>query len=319
MWGSTPEIQAQSDRLANIMLDPLLLLPDFLLILGGFLLCRFTAFGRPTWDVVERLVYHLLFPALLFASIVRSPLQPGDAAALAGGGVALCLLGLLLATLLRHWPGVDARMHASGAQVAFRFNSYIALALADRLLGAEGVALIAILIALCVPLCNAGAVWSLARHGGHNIWMEIARNPLIIGTLAGLTVRVLGLPLPSWAVETVSRIGQAALPLGLLAVGAGLKLTGLTAAPGLAASLLVIRHLVLPLAAIGLGWALALPDAQRAILVAFGALPTASSAYVLAVRMGGHGPFVAGLITLSTLLGMVTVPMWISVLRQVSG
>jgi len=120
-------------------------------------------------------------------------------------------------------------------------------------------------------------------------------------------------------VETVSRIGQAALPLGLLAVGAGLKLTGLTAAPGLAVSLLVIRHGVLPLAAIGLGWALALPDAQRAILVAFGALPTASSAYVLAVRMGGHGPFVAGLITLSTLLGMVTVPMWISVLRQVSG
>ncbi|MBH1985986.1 MAG: AEC family transporter [Burkholderiales bacterium] len=301
------------------MLDPLLLLPDFLLILGGFLLCRFTAFGRPTWDVVERLVYHLLFPALLFASIVRSPLQPGDAATLAGAGVALCLLGLLLATLLRHGPGVDARMHASGAQVAFRFNSYIALALADRLLGAEGVALIAILIALCVPLCNAGAVWSLARHGGHNTWMEIARNPLIIGTLAGLTVRVLGLPLPSWGVETVSRIGQAALPLGLLAVGAGLKLTGLTAAPGLAASLLVIRHLVLPLAAIGLGWALGLPDTQRAILVAFGALPTASSAYVLAVRMGGHGPFVAGLITVSTLLGMVTVPMWIAVLRQVGG
>ena len=81
------------------MMDPLLLLPDFLLILGGFCLCRYTAFGRPTWDVVERLVYHLLFPALLFASIVRSPLQPGDAASLAGAGVGLCLLGLVLATL----------------------------------------------------------------------------------------------------------------------------------------------------------------------------------------------------------------------------
>ena len=63
-------------RLTGTMMDPLLLLPDFLLILGGFCLCRYTAFGRPTWDVVERLVYHLLFPALLFASIVRSPLAP---------------------------------------------------------------------------------------------------------------------------------------------------------------------------------------------------------------------------------------------------
>jgi len=296
------------------MLDPLMLLPDFLLILGGFFLCRCTSFQRPTWDVVERLVYHLLFPALLFASIVKSPLRPTDAAAMAGAGVALCLLGLFLATLLRHGPGVDPQLHASGAQVAFRFNSYIALALADRLLGAPGVALIAILIALCVPLCNAGAVWSLARHGGHNTLREMARNPLIISTLAGLTVRMLDLPLPHWLMETVGRIGQAALPMGLLAVGAGLQWTGLAAAPGLAAGLLGIRHLVLPLAAMVLGHWLALPEAQLAILVAFGALPTASSAYVLAVRMGGNGPFVAGLITLSTLLGMVTVPLWVSAL-----
>lgn len=296
------------------MLDPLMLLPDFLLIVGGFLLCRFTGFQRPTWDVVERLVYHLLFPALLFASIVRSPLRPTDAAAMASAGVALSLLGLLLATLLRHVPGVDARLHASGAQVAFRFNSYIALALAERLQGAQGVALIAILIALCVPLCNAGAVWSLARHGGHNTLREMARNPLIIATLAGLTVRVLGVPLPHWLLETVGRMGQAALPMGLLAVGAGLQWTGLAAAPWLAGGLLSIRHVVLPVAAVLLGQWLELPTNQRAILVAFAALPTASSAYVLAVRMGGHGPFVAGLITLSTLVGMVTMPLWVSAL-----
>ena len=41
-------------------------------------------------------------------------------------------------------------------------------------------------------------------------------------------------------------------------------------------------------------------------------MPTASSAYVLAVRMGGNGPFVAGLVTVSTLLGMVSVPLWLA-------
>jgi len=278
------------------MLDPLLLLPDFLLILTGFALCRYAALKRPVWDVVEQLVYTLLFPA--------------DAAALAVGGVAVCLLGLLLATALRSWPGVDPRLHASGAQVAFRFNSYIALAVAERVGGAQGVAWIAILIALCVPLCNAGAVWSLARHGGHNTLKEMARNPLIISTVAGLLVKLSGVHLPDWLVGTVSRIGQAALPMGLLAVGAGLRFTGLTAAPGLAAALLVIRHLILPAAALGLGLLLGLSAPQHLILVVFAALPTASSAYVLAVRMGGNGPFVAGLITVSTLLGMASLPMW---------
>ena len=56
-----------------------------------------------------------------------------------------------------------------------------------------------------------------------------------------------------------------------------------------------------------------------AILVAFAALPTASSAYVLAVRMGGHGAYVAGLVTVSTLLGMVSVPAWMAVLDSVAG
>jgi malonate transporter and related proteins len=296
------------------MLDPILLLPDFVLIMTGFALCRYTAFDRPVWDVVERLVYWMLFPALLFASIVRSPIQPSDAAPLALGGVLVCLAGMALATALRWWPGVDARLHASGAQVAFRFNSYIALALADRLAGAQGVAWIAVLIALCVPLCNAGAVWSLARHGGQSALAEMARNPLIIATVAGLLVKLSGLPLPHWGLESVQRIGQAALPMGLLAVGAGLKLTGLTAAPWLATSLLLIRHVLLPVVGLLLGRWLHLSAPQQAILVAFAALPTASSAYVLAVRMGGNGAFVAGLITVSTLLGMASVPLWVSAL-----
>lgn len=296
------------------MLDPLLLLPDFLLILAGLALCRFTPFRRPTWEMVERLVYHVLFPALLFASIVRSPLHPADASLLVGSGVALCGLGLLLASLLRHVPGVDPMLLASGAQTAFRFNSYIALALAERIGGAQGVAWIALMIAFCVPLCNAGAVWSLARHGGHDVMRELLRNPLILSTVAGLAVKLTGLPMPGWLTETVGRIGQAALPMGLLAVGAGLRMTGLTASPGLAAALLAIRHAVLPAAALAGGAMLGLPPAQQAILMVFGALPTASSAYVLAVRMGGHGPFVAGLITVSTLIGMATTPMWLAAL-----
>ena len=74
-----------------------------------------------------------------------------------------------------------------------------------------------------------------------------------------------------------------------MAVGAGLQLGGLKAAPGLAAALLALRHAVLPAVAIGLTAALALPPEQRAIVVLFAALPTASSAYVLAARMGGDG------------------------------
>lgn len=298
------------------MVDPLLLLPDFMLIAVGFAICRGTALDRTVWNAVERLVYFVLFPVLLFQSIVRSPLQPSHLADLALAALGTIGAGIAIALAIGHWPGVDRRRHASGAQVAFRFNSYIALALAERLHHAEGLAWMAFVIAICVPICNVAAVLPLARQGGHSYLREIARNPLIISTLLGLVGNAVGLHLPDVVGITLQRIGSAALPLGLMAVGAGLTLGGLKAAPGLATALLLLRHAVLPIVAIALTSVLSMPAEQRGTVVLFAALPTASSAYVLAARMGGDAGFVAGLVTVSTVLGMVSIPLWLGVLQQ---
>lgn len=298
------------------MSDALLLLPDFALILAGCLICRYTALNRPVWDGAERLVYFLLFPALLFSSIVRNPLALGEALPLAGSALLVVAVGVLLAFSLRAFPGVDARLHASGAQTAFRFNSYVALALSERLAGGPGVAWMALLVAVCVPLCNVAAVWPLARQGGLGFGREVLRNPLILATVSGLLFNLLGLKLPELANTTLGRLGAAALPLGLMAVGAGLQLGALREGPKLAASLLAIKHLAMPALALVVVSALGLPASQQAVVVAFAALPTASSAYVLAVRMGGHGGFTAGLVTVSTLLGMVGLPFWLAASRQ---
>ncbi len=300
------------------MPDALLLLPDFLLIAAGWVLCRHTPLDRKVWDGVERLVYFVLFPALLFQAIARNPLQPGTALPLLACGWAVIGSGIALSYALRRAPGVDPRLHASGAQTAFRFNSYVALALAERVAGAPGLAWTALLVSVCVPVCNVAAVWPLARHGGQGYLRELVRNPLILATVGGLLFNLLGLRLPELAATTLARIGAAALPLGLMAVGAGLQMGALREGPGLAAGLLAIRHLVLPALAIGLVIASGLPPAQQAIVVAFAALPTASSAYVLAMRMGGHGGYVAGLVTVSTLLAMAGLPAALAVLRALA-
>jgi malonate transporter len=297
--------------------NPLLLLPDFLLILLGWLLCRRTLLDRALWNAVERLVYFLLFPVLLFNAIVRSPLHASDVAGVGAAALATLVVGIACALALARWPGVDRRLHASGAQTAYRFNSYIGLALAERLGGAQGLAWMAVAIAFCVPVANVAAVWPLARHGGHSTLRELARNPLIIATLAGLLANALGVVVPGPLATTLERIGVAALPLGLMAVGAGLAFGALKTAPRLAAALLAIRHAVLPAVAIALAAALALPAGQRAIIVLFAALPTSAAAYVLAARMGGDGGFVAGIVTVSTLLGMAGIPLWLTLANVV--
>jgi predicted permease len=299
-----------------------LLAPDFALILCGSLVCRYTALNRTVWEQVESLVYFFLFPVLLFQSIVRSPLDLGATSSLIGAGLLLGVSGIALAWLLPHVPGLRARIapreHAGAAQVAFRFNSYIALALSERLAGAQGLLLIAVLIGACVPLFNVAAVWPMARHANTGVLRALVRNPLVIATLLGLAANFAGLRIPAWLEPSVTRVGGASIPLGLMAAGAGMRLAHLAQGKTLAAGLLAIRHLLLPLIAAALAWAFRLEPAQAAVLLAFSALPTASSCYVLAARMGYDGAFVAGLVTLSTLLGLASLPFALGLLARVA-
>jgi malonate transporter len=296
-----------------------LLFPDFSLILCGYLLCRFTALNRPVWTQVESLVYYFLFPVLLFQSIVKSPLDLRAASSLIAAGWATGLVGIALAYAIPYLPWlkdhVDRREHAASAQVAFRFNSFIALALAERLAGPQGLQLIAVLIGVCVPLFNVAAVWPMARHAQRGFFKELVRNPLIIGTASGLVANLLGLVIPAWIEPTITRLGAASLALGLMAAGAGLEFGALARAKSLGVAVLSIRHLLLPLTAFGVSRLLGLSSLQTTVLLAFSALPTASSCYVLATRMGYDGALVAALVTLSTLLGMLSLPFALGVLQ----
>ncbi|MEJ7687304.1 MAG: AEC family transporter [Variovorax sp.] len=296
-----------------------LLFPDFSLIACGWLLCRYTPLDRRVWDQVESLVYYFLFPVLLFHSIVRSPLDFGAASHLLTAGVGVGLSGIALAYALPFLPligrHIDRSDHAASAQIAFRFNSFICLALAERIAGPAGLLMIAVLIGACVPLFNMAAVWPMARHGRTGFARQLVRNPLIIATVSGLVANLLGLGVPGWLEPTLVRIGAASIALGLMAAGAGMQFATLARGKVLAVSVLSIRHLVLPLIAWGLAVALKLDPAQAAVLMTFSAVPTASSAYVLAARMGYNGPYVAGLVTLSTLLGVASLPFALALTR----
>ncbi|MCW2310344.1 putative permease [Rhodoferax antarcticus] len=111
-------------------------------------------------------------------------------------------------------------------------------------------------------------------------------------------------------------IGAASLALGLMATGAGMQLGALNHAKLLGVALLTIKHLLMALLALGLTQLFGLNPVQTTILLMFSALPTKSSCYVLAARMGYDGAYVAALVTLSTLLGMLSLPLALGVLRS---
>ncbi len=293
----------------------ILLIPDFALILFGFLLNRFTDWGRSFWGGLEKLIYYVLFPALLFVSIAKTRIDFDSAAPALKAAVIIVLAGILLAWLARYLFKPDEKTFASAFQTAFRFNSYIGLAVAGRLHGEAGIAAFGIVIGLVVPMCNVASVWALARHSDAALWKELLQNPLIIATVGGVLYSISGLSLPEVAQMLFSRLGAASLACGLLCVGAALTLANAHKHAGLIAYFTAIKLIAMPVIAIVVARMLGVDGVFFDMVILLAACPTATSAYVLAVRMGGDGTLVAQSITISTLCGMMALPLWLNAAR----
>ena len=291
----------------------LALLPDFALILLGAGLRRVLHLGDHFWNGLEKLVYYVLFPALLFSGLVKTRIDWAAAAPMIGVAAGAMWTGMLLGLGARLWP-ISAISFASQYQCAFRFNSYIGLAVAGTLYGVSGIAAMGIVVGLMVPQANTAAVWMLARHGETGVWRELARNPLILATLAGVAANLAGFEPPAVLLHLLGRLAEAAIALGLLAVGAGLRMGGVggAATHAVAGYLLAVKLVAVPAAALLLIRCFGLTGIHADIALIFAALPTSSSAYILAQRMGGDGARVAWLISASTLLGMLSLPLWLA-------
>lgn len=288
------------------MIDLLLALwPLFAMLVAGYWL-RLRAFpSEAFWPGAERLNYFILFPALLFSSLAKAPL---DNPALPRLALAVLLaLGIAWAALLlwrrlRGWP---AGRFGAFTQGILRFNTYLGLAAVGSLFGQHGLTLAAIMLALMVPTVNVLSVWSLSAERGvsaRSLLLPIIKNPLILACAGGALCNLSGIGLPGGTERLLGLLAAASLPLGLLCVGAALKpeqLSGELAALGYNS---LLRLLGMPLLAWLVAWALALPALESSVLVLFFALPTAPTAYVLTRQLGGDSQLMAAIITLQTLL-----------------
>ena len=284
--------------------------PIFLLILLGQWFFR-RGFPDPGfWLQAERLTYFVLFPSLLIQRLASANLAPYRDYA------AVILLTMTAASALlfplARGLGVGPRGFAAVYQGAIRFNTYIALALASALYGPSGVALMALIIAIEMPLVNVLAVWVLSRGqgilGAGSLVKMLLSNPLIVAALIGLGLNLGGISLPASLGNTLDILARAALPLGLLTVGAGLQLAAIRRYAEITLAV-VVKLAVLPLLVYGLARWLGMGELETAVLVVFHAVPAAPSAYILTRQLGGDAALMAAILTLQVAVAMASLPL----------
>ena len=301
----------------------LALLPIFLLIALGWGMKRWEFLPGTFWEPAEKLTYYVFFPALLFLNTAGAdfgglsivPMMAALAAA------TVIVVGVLVA--IRRGLGVDGPGFTSVVQGAIRPNTYVAIAAAMGLYGDAGLTLTAVAIVTVVPLVNLISVLFLVHYaapehapaGWRKVFGPIVRNPLILACVAGGLVNLTGLGLHEAFEGPLEVLARAALPLGLLAVGAGLDIDAARAARHPVALSTAAKLLLIPFLTFLAASAFDVEGATRSVAVLYMSVPTSASSYVLARQMGGDGRMMAGIITASTIAAALTMVLVLQALR----
>ncbi|MBU6444937.1 MAG: AEC family transporter [Alphaproteobacteria bacterium] len=289
------------------------LLPTFLIIALAAGLHRARFLPEAAWDGMERATYFVFFPVFLFHTLADARFAGFHVWPLAFALLSSIAVMAGVLALLRKPLGVSGPQYSSLYQGAIRWNSFVAIATLQALYGATGITLAAVAFAAIVPVVNTLSVIALTRHSGANattrtVTKSLARNPLILACAAGIAAQLVHLPIPGPIESTLSVLSEASIALGLFTVGAGLSFGGLKTRPRLIAAACALRLLLMPGLMLTFCLIYNVSGPARGVAIVAGAVPTATNSYILARQLGGDAPLMANIVTLTTILAFVTMP-----------
>jgi predicted permease len=301
------------------------ILPIFLIVATGVVLRRQPVFEPALWNGLEQLGFYVLFPCYLFLTLATADYSSIDI-----GPVSLVYLGailLLAAMLLAAWPlfrarGVGASQFTSVFQTATRWNGFVALAIAERIADKPGVAMVAFLMgAIIIPInfINIGLlIWF---GGGRRDLLTIIRrlvtNPLVFTSLLGVLAAALHIQIYAPLTSALDLLGRCALGIGLLIVGAGLRITDVLKPRPVVLVPVILKLLAFPALVVALGLMAGFDHTTIMLLGLSASVPTAMNGYLLAKQMGGDAPLYAAISTIQTIAAFITMPLVLAVIALI--
>ena len=299
-------------------------LPLLMLVAVGYVLKMKQFFSEVTLKQMNKLVFTLLIPASLFKSIMTSSIQ--DALRIEylffvlAGVAAMIISGVILGETCCERQDQKGVM----AQAIFRGNTVLfGIPVVSMLYPDQSIVLTTSMIAIVVPIFNLCAVVVLQLHAGmktdvKSLVLKVLKNPMVIATLCGFSLKICGISLPTAALKTVTEIANAANPIGLIVLGASFELPAISENVKKLGIIASMRMIVWPVLMMSLAIVLGYRGMELAtVMVLFGA-PTAVSSFATAVQMKGDGALASQAVMLTTMLSVVTIFTWVFALTQMN-
>ncbi len=295
------------------------ILPIFAIVFLGYGLRKKGIVPAAGWKPIEDLCFWIFFPALLCITLIRADL--GQISLGPFTATLLLMMASMAALVLLMWPLLSRYWQTSPAQFSTiyqtttRWHGFIALAIVIRLFGDEGAALIAVAFAIMIPILQVSNILVLAAFSSgempkpSRIIVMVIGNPIIWGIVIGMLANLTGITPYQPILAMLELLGQVALGLSLLALGAGLSLRAAMKPSRELSAGVVGKLLVTPL--VMFAWAswLQVEGSALIVLLICAAVPTAMNGYIIARKMGGDAELYAATASVQTAAAFFTIPL----------
>ena len=301
----------------NLMISANAVLPMCLVMALGYGTRRLGWLRREEISTINKIAFRIFLPCLLYYNIYCSDLSGSFdplLMAYAVGGVLLTFgLSLGYTLLTEKLPERRGVM----IQGMFRSNYVImGIPVATALLGADQLGTVSILIAVIVPLFNMLAVVVLEVFRGQkpkplHILGQIAKNPLVIGSVLGILTLAAGIRLPHILEQTIQSVSAIASPLQLFLLGAFFQFSGLKTYRRELVTVSIAKLIVSPGLFLGLGALLGFRGVAFVSLIGIFASPTAVNSFTMAQQMGGDAELAGDIVVTTSAASILTLFLWI--------
>jgi predicted permease len=299
-----------------------LILPVFAVILSGWIVGYTGYLSRTLSDALIHFAYNIAMPALLIVTIAQEPshsLINWRFLVAFGGGSLLCFLLVFGIMSMRASRSLASRT-MQGMAASMTNTGFVALPVLQAIYGPRAVLPAAIATVFVAVVMFPVAVILLEvgqrdANGSRATAMVTAKhvvlNPMVLSTLTGMLLSVLGLRMPGPVTAYFGILADALTPCALFAIGLGLSIAGLRANIGRASLLSAVKLVIMPLIVYGLSLWLGLNPLYTIAAVICAAVPTAKTAYILAGEYHCEEMLVASTVSLTTLASILSLVIWL--------
>ena len=296
--------------------------PQFLMLAGGYLSRRFGLLSDKNVPVLTTVSYKLLIFFQVFNGMISADL----ATALRPGLMLFMALGMaggaLVAIPVMRRLEPDPRSRGVLVDSVFHVNYIImAMPIVTSLMGSAGGAVAAAMSVVVIPTENILAVVVLTRYNGgkvslKEIILDIFKNPLVLGCLAGFAVLLLRLELPQFLLSTCSQLAAACTPICLLGLGATIRFQGVHQSLHRILIAVAARLVVVPAVLISLAVALGFRGTDLAVITVGFSSSVAATAFPLCQQLGGDSKLIANIVVFTSVLACFAIFLYTFLLKE---